>query len=162
MTRTDHHEGSEQDGRTAKLLTPARFEAQTLDPDYAKPESDRKRKPQTKESTMTNERRNTVGLLALQAIAEVWPVEESCETIYWAAEKLDLINQAKIHRLIDEHNDSLEQGKGGTLDLNAESAQLDEQLHQWTTEFENTAPLDQIQRFSAAYCWVLKDSAARI
>ena len=111
---------------------------------------------------MTNERRNTVGLLALQAVAEVWPVEESAEEIYWAAEKLDLLDQSKIHRLIGKHNDSLAQGKGGTLDLNGESAKLDEQLHQWTTEFENTAPLDQIQRFSAAYCWVMTDSAARI
>ena len=111
---------------------------------------------------MTNEQQNTIGLTALQAMAEIWPVEDFAEEIYWAAEKLDLLDQSKIHRLIDEHNDNLTQGIGGTLDLNSESAKLDEQLHQWTTEMENAAPLDQIQRFSAAYCWIMTDSAARI
>ena len=108
---------------------------------------------------MTNEQRNTIGLTALQTMAEIWPVEDFAEEIYWAAKKLDMLDQSKIHRLIGEHNDSLAQGKEGTLDLNAESTKLDEQLHQWTTEMENAAPLDQIQQFASAYCWTLTKAA---
>ena len=109
---------------------------------------------------MTQEHRNTAGLLAVRETMEAWPMEEeTAETAYWMAEQLHLLCQTTMHRLIGEHNDSLSRGLGGTLDLNTESAKLEEQLQSWTCYSDNAAALNQVQRFAAAYCWTLTEAA---
>ena len=94
---------------------------------------------------MTTSDRNTAGLLALRETMEAWPIEEEiAETAYWMAERLELFGYGTIRRLTTEHNSNVTEGKGETLDLDAELAQLQGSLQNWTCYSDNTAALAQI------------------
>ena len=102
---------------------------------------------------MNETKQHTVALTALQAACAIWTAEEDPETVYWTAERLDLINQTQIHRLIARR------GFDGNLNLITEGQSLDRRLKSWYQDAPNHAVLEILQRFAAAYCWTLTEAA---